>query len=362
MFDLFLDTLAALTRARRLVPILIVGGPLVLAQHYFSADANATAIAIVMVVVFLLAGPFSYRALFGEEGFRGLVRRFGVLHPVPWLRLVGFVVLGGLPALIGLLVPEFFGWSASFLTYSVNLAVAAGLFWVGSWGLARDVQQEQSLARERARSQQLALEAEHARLLALEAHLDPHFLFNTLNAIAEWVREDPEHAENALLELSGVLREIMEGCKRPTWPLSREVALVRAVWALHAVRDPERYASDIDLPDPVPAVDVPPMVLLPLAENAVKHGPAKGFDGTLSLTVAHENDHLCITVGNPGPYCGPREGGEGLPMVRKRLALAFGDRARLELQQVDDRTRATVHLPLTDALPAVSSIASGASP
>ena len=249
--DLFLDTLAALTRTRRLVPVLIVGVPLVLAQHYFSMDANATAVAVAMVCIFLLIGPFSYRLLFGEEGFRGHLRRLGIVHPEPWLRLFAFGMLGGMPALFGLLIPELFGWPASFLTYSVNIAVAAGLFWVGSWGLARDIQQELSLDRERARAAALELEAEHARLLALEAHLDPHFLFNTLNAIAEWVREDPVHAEHAILQLSAVLREIMEGCKRRTWPLSRELDLVRSVWDLHAVRDPDRFGATLDLPEPL---------------------------------------------------------------------------------------------------------------
>jgi len=343
--DLFLDTLAALTRTRRLVPILIVGGPLVLAQHYFSPDAQATAIAIAMVCIFMLVGPFSYRALFGEEGFRGHLRRQGVLHPGPWLRLLGFGLLGGLPALFGLAIPELFGWPASFLTYSVNLGVAAGLFWVGSWGLARDIQQEISLDRERARVAALELEAEHARLLALEAHLDPHFLFNTLNAIAEWVREDPEHAEHALLELSAVLREIMEGCRRQTWPLSRELDLVRAVWALHAVRDPERYGADVDVPQTLPELQVPPMVLLPLAENAVKHGPAKGHAGRLGLRLRLRADRVCITVHNPGPYSGPRDGSEGLPMVRRRLALQYGERATLTLSEASGCTHATVELP-----------------
>lgn len=349
MFDLFLDTLAALTRTRRLVPILIVSVPLVLAQHYFSVDANATAIAIAMVLVFLLTGPFSYRYFFGEEGFRGHLRRRGPLHPEPWLRLSSFIAMGALPAILGTAIPELFGWPSSFLTYSVNLSVAAGLFWVGSWGLARDIQQELSLERERAKSRELALEAEHARLLALEAHLDPHFLFNTLNAIAEWVQEDPDHAEQAILKLSGVLREIMEGCKRRAWPLSREIALVKAVWDLHAVRDPDRFAARYELPPLLPSLDVPPMVLLPLAENAVKHGPAKGHDGELCLSVATRGGRIRLIVRNPGSYHGPREGGEGLPMVRKRLSLEYGDTATLTLAEDAGQTFATIDLPAPGA-------------
>lgn len=343
MIDLFLDTLQALTAPRRLVPILIVCVPLVLAQHVFSPDANADAIAVVMILLFMLFGPFSYRAIFQGEGFRGSLRRYGPLSIVPWLRLLGFGIVGGMPALFGQFVPQFLGLPASFLTYSVNLFVAATLFWVGSWGLARDVQQELSLQHATARAEALALEAEHARLLALEAHLDPHFLFNTLNAIAEWMREDPVHAERALLELSSVLREIMEGVRTQAWPLTRELALVRAVWDLHAVRDPGRFGGDIAPTDV--QVDVPPMVLLPLAENAVKHGPAKGYAGRMGLAVRERDDGVEIAVSNPGPYTGPRDGGEGVPMVRRRLALFYGDAATLSFAGDDERTTATLFLP-----------------
>ncbi|MFK7929395.1 MAG: sensor histidine kinase [Myxococcota bacterium] len=345
MFDLYLDTLAALTRTRRLIPILIVCVPLLIAQHFFSYDGNADALAVLMIGIFVAVGPFSYRAIFGVPGFRGSLRSFGVLHWQPWARLLAFGVLGGLPALLGLIAPRLLGIPYSFLTYSVNLGVAAALFWVGSWGLARDIQQEQSLEQAERRAEALMLEAEHARLLALEAHLDPHFLFNTLNAIAEWVREDPAEAEAAILKLSEVLREIMEGVKRTQWPLSRELDLVRSVWALHAVRDPDRYQSLMSVPDPVPAVQVPPMVLLPLAENAVKHGPAKGHEGVLRLSVRPAGQGVEIELHNPGPYTGPRDGGEGVPMVRKRLSLAYGDTAQLVLESDDTGTLTRLTLP-----------------
>jgi len=346
VFDRYLDTLSALMRTRRLIPILIVCIPLLIAQHFFSFDGKADAQAVLMIGIFLAVGPFSYRALFGIPGFRGSVRTYGLLHWQPWARLLGFGVTGGLPALVGLIAPRLFGTPHSFLSYSVNIGVATALFWVGSWGLARDIQQEQSLEQAERRADALVLEAEHARLLALEAHLDPHFLFNTLNAIAEWVREDPAEAEAALLKLSEVLREIMEGVQCTQWPLSREVDLVRSVWALHAVRDPGRYRSALTVPDPIPAVQVPPMVLLPLAENAVKHGPAKGHEGVLWLSVQLADEGVQIELRNPGPYTGPRDGGEGVPMVRKRLSHAYGDTAQLVLESDDKGTLARLTLPL----------------
>ena len=126
------------------------------------------------------------------------------------------------------------------------------------------------------RARALAEEAERAQLLALRAHLDPHFLFNTLNAIAEWCRSDGVQAEEAILKLSAMLRRILEGVKAPTWPLSRELGLVHDLLDLHRIRDPERFDVVWRVPDPIPDVSVPPMLLLPLADNAVKHGPRQG--------------------------------------------------------------------------------------
>ena len=130
----------------------------------------------------------------------------------------------------------------------------------------------------------LAREAEGAQLLALRSHLDPHFLFNTLNAIAEWCREDGETAERAVMRLSAMLRTVLAGVRASTWPLAEELALLDTLFELHRLRDPDRVRVTRHLPEPLPDVAVPPMLLLPLAENAVKHGPAAGHAGEIVLT------------------------------------------------------------------------------
>ena len=101
--------------------------------------------------------------------------------------------------------------------------MSLALFLVGGFGLGRDIWFEDRLARAEARAVALAREAERAQLLALRAHLDPHFLFNTLNAIAEWCREDGETAERAVLRLSAMLRTVLgrRARRRPgRWPRS----------------------------------------------------------------------------------------------------------------------------------------------
>src|SRR5690606_2726574 len=118
------------------------------------------------------------------------------------------------------------------------------------------VELEADVTKERERAARLALEAERAGLLALRANLDPHFLFNTLNAIAEWCREDPAVAEAATLKLASMLRTMLEGIRAPAWPLATELALVRALFELHAIRDRERYVFRVELPEPLPDASV----------------------------------------------------------------------------------------------------------
>lgn len=311
-----------------------------LAQYRFSPNAQAVWSAILSCVLFLLIAPFAWRWLVS----RGANRR---LQP---LLLLAYGLIGGLPAAVGWLVPEAFGLGETFLTAGINLFVSAALFWVGGWGLARDIDLERGLERERARAQALAREAERAQLLAMRAHLDPHFLFNTLNAIAEYCREDGELAERAILRLSGLLRQVLEGAKRPHWPLGDELELVRGVFALHHVRDPGRFDLSWDVARDCETVSVPPLVLLPLAENAMKHGPAAGHRGAVILQVRRlAAGEVEISLVNPGPFQGPRPGGEGLDTVRRRLALAYGGAATLDIRgsahQGADRTELRLRLP-----------------
>jgi LytS/YehU family sensor histidine kinase len=181
--------------------------------------------------------------------------------------------------------------------------------------------------------------------LALRAQLDPHFLFNTLNAIAEWCRTDGETAESAVLELASLLRAVLTGVKQLAWTLDEELAVVRTVFHLHLRRDPELF--ELELVGDGGSIQVPPLLLLPLAENAVKHGPARGHRGRIVVTTHHAGDRVTITVENPGRYNGPREGSHGLPTLERRLALAYGGAAKLSVRGEGDRTVATMDLPLT---------------
>ncbi len=339
--SLLRSTLRALLVPRRLVPILVIAIPLVVAQHRYSAERWAAPLGAIMCLAFLLLGPVAWRALFPPDVLSGRPT-FGA----PFGRLVVYAMLGaGTVALLGDLLPQWFGLGETLMTSDTSLFVSMALFWVGGYGLGRDIDLELGLADARARADAYAHEAERARLLALRAHLDPHFLFNTLNAIAEWCREDGEVAERATLRLSDMLRTILDASRRSAWPLADEIALCRHLFELHLVRDAEAFALAWRVGADVPAVQVPPMILLPLCENAVKHGPAAGHRGTIELGIDADDDGIALWVENPGAYAGPRVGGEGVELVRSRLAHAYVGRATLSVTGKGDRTRAVIRLP-----------------
>jgi two-component system, LytTR family, sensor histidine kinase AlgZ len=332
------STIRALLEPRRLLPILFVCGPLVMLQWRMSLDPYAGFLGVTMCVAFVLVAPVSWRVLFPE----GLELSHGAI------RLLIYGTVGvGVVLVVGKVIPEALDMRPTLLTLPSSLIVCCTLFLVGGWGLGRDIGLEATILRERTRADALEREAEHAQLLALRSHLDPHFLFNTLNAIAEWCREDGEIAERAILQLSGILRVVLAGVKSPSWPLATEIDLVRDLFALHLLRDPDLFRVEWELPSPLPDVRVPPMILLPLAENAIKHGPAAGHRGEVRVTVAEVpgGGVVRITVENPGAYAGPRAGSEGLPTTTRRLEVVYGDAAKLRVSGVGPRTRAELDVP-----------------
>jgi signal transduction histidine kinase len=326
-------TWRALLEPRRLLPVLVAAGPMVWAQAKWSRDPLALPLGVVVVVTFLLVAPVSYRVLFPD----GLDLSHGAV------RLVLYALVGaGVMLTLCVGVPLVLRMDQTFLTDRTSVFITTAFFLVGGWGLGRDIGMEQRLAR-------LQQEADRAQLLALKAHLDPHFLFNTLNAIAEWCRIDGEVAERAVLSLSALLRTMLDGVRAPLWPLEREVALARRLLELHLLRDKALFTLEERLPDPLPQVGVPPMCLTTLVENAIKHGPAAGHRGVITLEASVAGGALRLSLENPGPFTGAREGSVGLPTLAQHLRVAYGAAAQLEVAAAGPgRTRATLTLPITE--------------
>lgn len=322
----------ALLAPRRLGPILIVALPIIYVQEReLSASPVGLPYLVASVAGLVLVATLAYRRLLSAS----LPPQTRVPRFLMYSALGGVapLVIAGLPVLVGL---------PPFVTTEPTVLVSAGLFWVAGYGLGRDIELER-------RAQALSQQAAHAQALALRTHLDPHFLFNTLNAIAEWCREDPEVAERALIELSGLLRLLLVGVRTPKWPLERELRAVRGLFELHRIRDPSRFSIEWSVPDG-PSVLVPPLLLLPLAENAMTHGPGKGHEGPVRLSTRIDGPMLELVLTNPGPFQGWRSGGEGLRSVEERLELAYGRAGQLVVRGVEPSgTEAIVRWPMEPA-------------
>lgn len=334
---LFAETLRALATPRRAVPLALVAASLWSAEWLASGSWAAMFVDTVLVAAFVAFAPALWRRLFA----RPLPRPADHLAAWAAYALAAVALVTG----AGVLLPPRVGLDSTYVSEPHALGVLTALFLAGGWGLGRDIELEAAADRERARAERLAVDAEHAQILALRAQLDPHFLFNTLNAIAEWCREDPLVAERATLDLAALLRELFDALRAPGWPLARELALLRQLASLYGTRDAGRYRFRFEVDDAAADRDVPPLVLLPLFENAIKHGPSAGHAGEVVTTVRAGGVDAVVSIENPGAFGGPRDGGHGLASVARRLVLAYGEESVATFGSEEATTRVTVRLP-----------------
>jgi two-component system, LytTR family, sensor histidine kinase AlgZ len=336
MLRLYWETLSALAHPKRALPIAVATGPVLLAQYQYGGGRVAVLwVAVFIVVAFVAVAPFAWRLLVPSDVSAS---------SLPF-RLLAFVAVSAIPLGLARYAPLEYGLGVSFMTNGPDFWITTVLFLVGGWGLGRDIEQDLGWKRAAQRADAMTLEAERARLLAMRAQLDPHFLFNTLNAIAEWCVVDPAYAEQAILQLSDLMRAVLEGIQSPTWSLQRELSVVRDLLHLHRARDPEAFTPSFLVDDRCSDTPIPPLLLLPLAENALKHGPSKGHRGDIKVEVSLVKNEVLISISNPGAFAGEREGGEGLAMVRRRLALAYGESAVFSIGG-EERAIARILLPV----------------
>jgi two-component system, LytTR family, sensor kinase len=210
-------------------------------------------------------------------------------------------------------------------------------------------------ARQReAQQARLAAQLAEARLAALRMQLHPHFLFNSLNAIAVLVRDQKTRDASRMLELlGGLLRQVLQGEKRQEITLEEELRFVEQYLAIEQVRFSDRLQVQWSIDPEMRAALVPEFILQPLVENAVRHGVAKRSEaGTIEVAARRSEGDLVLSVRDDGPGYSPEdaEAGVGLANTRERLETLFGDAGRLELLRAESGgTLATVRLPLRQA-------------
>ena len=174
-----------------------------------------------------------------------------------------------------------------------------------------------------------------ARLAALQAQVNPHFLFNTLNAIASLIPKDPTRAEGTVERLASVLQYSITSSARGRVTLGEELAAVRDYLEIEQARFGERLRSTIEVDESLEGAAIPPMLLQPLVENAVLHGLSGRDEGGVVMVRGRAEDGamvLHVSDDGVGPGKSKRRGNRvGLENLRERLALTYGAAARLEV-------------------------------
>ncbi len=216
-------------------------------------------------------------------------------------------------------------------------------------------------ARERIASQataaaRLAEQLATAQLAALRGQMEPHFLYNTLNAVTGLVRDRRnEEALSMIVGLSEFLRRASEDSHRSQVTLGEEVDYLQRYLQIQQVRFGERLRTRLDIPPDLLRAMVPNLLLQPLAENAIKHGIARRVrGGTVAVSAVRENGDLVLTIQNDGPARGAdadaTHAGVGLANLISRLQILHGDRSALQLRHLETGgAEVVVRLPYTEA-------------
>lgn len=220
------------------------------------------------------------------------------------------------------------------LTRDSLFASSLLFFWCN---LYFSIKQWQQSAQERERVARAEADAREARLSAHRYHLNPHFLFNSLNAVSTLVLEgDAPAATRMLAQIGELLRTNLETQLPHEVPLAEEVDFTRRYLAIEQTRMGERLQVDFAIATQTSDALVPSMLLQPLVENAIQHGVAPVVEGgKIAICTELRGSQLQIVVSNTGPRRPPPDktsGGIGLTNTMERLRTLYGSDQRLDLQ------------------------------
>ncbi|MGE4336640.1 MAG: sensor histidine kinase [Pigmentiphaga sp.] len=222
-------------------------------------------------------------------------------------------------------------WIPILLTMTATVVTSAGFYLLGK---ASHLQAQMAEARR---------EAAEARLTLLRAQLDPHMLFNTLANLQTLIATDARRAQTMLEHLTRYLRATLDGSRGPEHTLRDEFALLRDYLELMTIRMGPRLRHSLELPDALADAVLPPLLLQPLVENAIRHGLEPRIEGgrvwvRARAITSDDGARLELVVGDDGHGLSapsrplvPEGSGFGTAQIRERLASRYGEQARFEL-------------------------------
>lgn len=292
-----------------------------------------------LVVLTLLWSGLS--AWFGYRKFQGRIFRYTVVAPL--LALASALVGASIAGLVKGVDPFVFFHDSAKLRHVVTAGLVFGFLFAFVTALIAHLRNREyraltaileAEARESATSRQLA----ESRLKLLQLQIEPHFLFNTLGSAQQLAEKGAPEAARLISDLIRFLRAATPALRNEMTTIAQEAAMIRAYLGIMSTRLGRRLAWSVDVAPEVADVAIPPGLLITLTENAIKHGiePAPR-GGRVDVTVAREGDTvaLCVADTGMGLSNAPTSSGIGLANIRERLELLFGERATLELTEIE---------------------------
>ena len=287
--------------------------------------------------------------IWGEDKPAGLPFLAMTMLALPLAQIGGSALaawLLGMPA--HPVLPTESSHAASILLFSVLAGLSATWFF---WNRGKLAFLQAQAEAEKARVAGIERQAMQAQLQMLQAQIEPHMLFNTLANLQGLIAADPPRAQLLLEQLIAWLRATLRSSRASETTLSEEFSLMEAYLGLMAIRMGERLAYRLDLPAALAGVQIAPMLLQPLLENAVRHGLEPRIEGgRIDVSAIREDAGLVLTVRDTGlGLNAPASHGTGLGLanIRERLQALYGPGASLTLaDNAPCGTVATLTIPL----------------
>lgn len=200
------------------------------------------------------------------------------------------------------------------------------IIYLGVIGLAVAVRMTERWYRDEKKRDEMEKAATEAELVALKSQVNPHFLFNTLNNIYSLIQIDQDKAQEAVHDLSGMLRYVLYDSEKPSVPLSKETSFLKDYIKLMSMRCSSNVTLDVSLPETDSDKQVAPLLFIPLVENAFKHGISTSEPSSIKIELKDEGEYVSFLVENtsfPKNDSDRSGSGIGVKNLQRRLDMLY---------------------------------------
>lgn len=215
--------------------------------------------------------------------------------------------------------------------------------WVLTYFLFHFGKRSNEAEKEKAKLSQLYTESS---LNHLKEQVNPHFMFNSLNSVKALINEDPEKAKIAIVTLADILRNSLNNSAKLTIPLREEIDQCRDYLKMEKIRFEDRLEYEINIAEEINHCALPPLSILTLVENAIKHGLIDSLPGgKITIDCRKEKDHIVTTVANDGKLKNKSKTGIGIENLKKQFAILYPQNFTFSIYEKEKKVIAEFKIP-----------------